>query len=220
MYKIIIVEDEEDILELIEYTLNSDYKVFTFKDIKGVEALLEEEEIDLILMDRNLPSMEGSLFIERLRKKGYNQAVIYISAKDSSENILEGFDRGADDYITKPFNLNELKARVKAVIKRIKKDVEVLKYKDIIYDVSKSKVFIDDIEISLTHLEKRLLLEFMKNQNKVLTRDYLLDTVWEDSFETNSKTVNVAVNRLKEKIDPLKEKNYIKAIRGEGYMFC
>ena len=220
MYKIIIVEDEEDILELIEYTLNSDYKVFTFKDIKGVEVLLEEEEIDLILMDRNLPSMEGSLFIERLRKKGYNQAVIYISAKDSSENILEGFDRGADDYITKPFNLNELKARVKAVIKRIKKDVEVLKYKDIIYDVSKSKVFIDDIEISLTHLEKRLLLEFMKNQNKVLTRDYLLDTVWEDSFETNSKTVNVAVNRLKEKIDPLKEKNYIKAIRGEGYMFC
>jgi len=220
MYNILVVEDEEDILELIEYTLSSDYKVFTFKDIKGVEDLLEDEEIDLILMDRNLPSMEGSLFIQSLRKKGYNQAVIYISAKDSSENILEGFDRGGDDYITKPFNLDELKARVKAVIKRIKKDVEVLKYKDIIYDVSKSKVFIDDIEISLTHLEKKLLLEFMKNKNKVLTRDYLLDTIWEDSFDKNIKTVNVAVNRLKDKIDPSKEKNYIKAIRGEGYMFC
>jgi len=220
MYKILVVEDEEDILELIEYTLSSEYQVISFKDIKGVEELLETEDIDLILMDRNLPSMEGSLFIEQLRKKGYNQAVIYISAKDSSDNILEGFERGGDDYITKPFNLDELKARVKAVLKRLNKEVEVLKYKDITYDISKSKVFIDDVEIQLTHLEKRLLLEFMKNKNKVLTRDYLLDSVWENSFETHAKTVNVAVNRLKEKIDPLKEKNYIKAIRGEGYMFC
>jgi len=220
MYNILIVEDEEDILELVEYTLQNDYNIFTFDDIKGVENLLEEKEIDLIIMDRNLPTMEGSLFISKLRQKGYNQAVIYLTAKDSSENILEGFERGGDDYITKPFNLDELKARVKAVIKRINKDVEILKYKDITYDITKSRVFIEDIEISLTHLEKKLLFEFMKNKNKVLTREILLDSVWRDSFDTNSKTVNVAVNRLKEKIDPLKQKNYIKAIRGEGYMFC
>jgi len=220
MYNILVIEDEEDILELIEYTLSKEYNIFTFKDIKGVEDFLQSENVDLILMDRNLPTMEGSVFISQLRKKGFNQAVIYISAKDSTENILEGFERGADDYITKPFNLDELKARVKAVLKRINKDVEILKYKDIVFDISKSQVFIEDNPIELTHLEKKLLLEFMKNKNKVLTRETLLNNVWEDSFDTNLKTVNVAVNRLKEKIDPNKTKNYIKAIRGEGYMFC
>jgi len=218
---IIVVEDEEDILELVEYTLKTEgYNVYTFLDTKGVKQLLDEKEIDLIIMDRNLPSIEGSVFIENLRKEGYNQAVIYLTAKDSSDDILEGFDRGADDYITKPFNLDELKARVKAVLKRVKKDVNILKYKDILFNLDKSEVYIDGNLIDLTHLEKKLLLEFMKNVNKVLTRNVLLDNVWENNFDTNTKTVNVAVNRLKDKIDPLKEKNYIKAIRGEGYMFC
>ena len=221
MYNILIVEDEEDILELLEYTLSSEgYNVYTFKDTNGIKELLDKVEIDLILMDRNLPSMEGSLFIDKIRKDGFNQAVIYVTAKDSSENILEGFNRGGDDYITKPFNLEELKVRIKAVLKRMKKEVEILKHRDITFNVSKSEVYIKDEPIELTHLEKKLLLEFMKNKDKVLTREVLLDNVWEDNFDTNIKTVNVAVNRLKEKIDPFKEKNYIKAIRGEGYMFC
>lgn len=219
MYKILIVDDEEDILELLEYTLK-DYKVFTFLDTNGVEELLKKENIDLILMDRNLPSIEGSVFIEKLRNKGYNQPVIYISAKDKQEDILEGFDRGGDDYITKPFNLDELKARIKAVLKRTAKEEEILKYRDIVFDLKSRIVFIDKEEVKLTHLEKDLLLEFMKNVNIVLSRETLLYSVWEDSFDKQIKTVNVAVKRLKEKIDPTGEKNYIKSIRGEGYMFC
>ena len=219
MYKILIVDDEEDILELLEYTLK-DYKVFTFLDTNGVEELLKKENIDLILMDRNLPSIEGSVFIEKLRNKGYNQPVIYITAKDKQEDILEGFDRGGDDYITKPFNLDELKARIKAVLKRTAKEEEILKYRDIVFDLKSRIVFIDKEEVKLTHLEKDLLLEFMKNVNIVLSRETLLYSVWEDSFDKQIKTVNVAVKRLKEKIDPTGEKNYIKSIRGEGYMFC
>ncbi len=219
MYKILIVDDEEDILELLEYTLK-DYKVFTFLDTNGVEKLLKNENIDLILMDRNLPSIEGSVFIEKLRNKGYNQPVIYISAKDKQEDILEGFDRGGDDYITKPFNLDELKARIKAVLKRTAKEEEILKYRDIVFDLKSRIVFIDKEEVKLTHLEKDLLLEFMKNVNIVLSRETLLYSVWEDSFDKQIKTVNVAVKRLKEKIDPTGEKNYIKSVRGEGYMFC
>ena len=221
MYNILIVDDEKDILDLLEYSLSQEgYKIFSFTDTKEVKECLDNNEIDLIIMDRNLPSIEGSVFISQLRQKGYNQAVIYLSAKDSHENILEGFDRGGDDYITKPFNLDELKARVKAVLKRVKKDVEVLRYKDIVFDISKSQLFIDNKPIELTHLEKKLLLEFLRNVNKVLTREVLLENVWEDSFDKNIKSVNVAINRLKEKIDPNKTKNYIKAIRGEGYMFC
>jgi len=219
MHKIVVVEDEEDILDLIEFTL-SDYKVFTFTSTNGVKALLDKEEIDLIIMDRNLPGMEGSVFIQTLRDKGYNQPVIYLTAKDKEEDVLEGFERGADDYITKPFNLEELKARVKAVIKRTKKELKIIKHRDIIFNLDTREVKIDDYVIDLTHLEKDLLLEFMKNSNKVMTREILLENVWKDSFDKQVKTVNVAVKRLKEKIDPFNEKEYIKTIRGEGYMFC
>jgi len=218
MHKILIVEDEEDILDLLSFTL-SDYELFTFTSTKNVKEVLDKESIDLIIMDRNLPGIEGSVFIQSLREKGYNQPVIYLTAKDKEEDILEGFERGADDYITKPFNLEELKARIKAVIKRTKKEVKILKHRDITFNLETREVKIDDKVINLTHLEKDLLLEFMQNKNRVLSREFLLNNVWEDSFDKQLKTVNVAIKRLKEKIDPDNKKEYIKAIRG-GYIFC
>jgi len=219
MYKIVVVDDEEDILELIEFTL-SEYEVFTFTSVNGVKELLDKEDIDLIIMDRNLPGIEGSVFISKLRKEGITIPVIYLSAKDKEEDILEGFERGGDDYITKPFSLKELKARIKAVIKRTKKEVKVLQYRDIIFNLDTREVTIDNKIVNLTHLEKDLLLEFLKNQNRVLSREFLLENVWRDSFDKQLKTVNVAIKRLKEKIDPENKKEYIKAIRGEGYIFC
>jgi len=171
-------------------------------------------------MDRNLPGMEGTTFINDIKSKGYTTPVIYVSAKDKDEDILEGFDKHADDYITKPFNLKELIARVKAVIKRTKKDVEVEKIKDITYKRSSKSFYIEDCKIELTTLEHDLLLEFFKNKDILLSREHLLNTVWEDSFEKKLKTVNVAVKRLKSKIDSKGDKKYIKSVRGEGYMFC
>ena len=218
---VLIVEDEEDILDLMEYTLTKEgYDVITCIDTSNVRDMLDEEDISLILMDRNLPGVEGSRYIETLRQEGYNQPVIYVSAKDSSDEILEGFDSGGDDYITKPFNLNELKARVKALIKRSKKVQDVIKYRDITYSSSNKTFNIDGEDIKLTHLEHDLLLEFIKNQNILLSRDVLLESVWKDSVNKQLKTVNVAIKRLKENIDPSGEKNYIQAVRGEGYIFC
>jgi DNA-binding response OmpR family regulator len=218
---ILIVEDEEDILDLLEYTLSKEgYDVITCLDTSNVRDIVDEEEISLILMDRNLPNVEGSKYIASLRAEGYNQPVIYVSAKNSDEDILEGFERGGDDYITKPFNMNELKARVKALIKRTQKNQDIIKYKDIIYN-SNNKVFtIEGKEIKLTHLEHDLLLEFMKNINILLSRHVLLERVWSDSLDKKEKTVNVAIKRLKEHIDPSGDKNYIQAVRGEGYIFC
>ena len=120
---LLIVEDEVDILELLEYTLQKEgFETIGFLNIsKKVYEVLDEEEIDLILMDRNLPGIEGTSFINDIKTKGYTIPVIYVSAKDKDEDILEGFDKHADDYITKPFNLKELIARIKAVIKRTKK---------------------------------------------------------------------------------------------------
>jgi DNA-binding response OmpR family regulator len=185
-----------------------------------VENLLNEEEVSLILMDRNLPNIEGSLYVQTLRDKGYNIPVIYLTAKDKDEDILEGFSRGGDDYISKPFNLNVLKARVKAVIKRSSQEVEQLKIRDIHYNASNKKFCIEGIEVKLTHLEHDLLLEFISNKNILLSRDTLLINVWKDYGDVKSKTVNVAINRLKEKIDPKGEKKYIKSVRGEGYIFA
>ena len=218
---IMIVEDEEDILDLMEYTLSKEgYDVITCVDTSNIKDILDEEDISLILMDRNLPGIEGSKYISKLREDGYNQPVIYVSAKDSSDDIIEGFDSGGDDYITKPFNVNELKARVKALIRRTQKVQDIIKYKDIIYNRSNKVFNIDGKDIKLTHLEHDLFLEFMKNQNILLSRDVLLDRVWKDSINKKLKTVNVAIKRLKENIDPTGKKNYIQAVRGEGYIFC
>jgi len=218
---ILVVEDEQDILDLIEYTLTKDgHDVISCLDTKLVEQLLLEEQIDLILMDRNLPSTEGSVFIQALREKGFNQPVIYITAKDKDEDILEGFNRGADDYITKPFNLDILKARVNAIVKRSKKNLEVQKVRDILYKASQKKFYINEKEIKLTQLEHDLLLEFFKNRDVLLSRETLLENVWEEYTDVKPKTVNVAIKRLKEKIDPSGKKEYIKSVRGEGYIFA
>jgi DNA-binding response OmpR family regulator len=171
-------------------------------------------------MDRNLPGIEGTTFINEIKQQGYANPVIYVTAKDKDEDIIEGFDSHADDYITKPFNVKELCARVKAVIKRTSKDIDILKVKDIVYKASNKKFYIDENEIDLTHLEHDLLLEFIKNKDILMTREHLLSSVWQDSFEKKEKTVNVAIKRLKAKIDPNGDKDYIRSIRGEGYIFC
>ncbi|MBI3874211.1 MAG: response regulator transcription factor [Arcobacter sp.] len=221
MYTILVVEDDKDILELVEYTLSKDgYDVIGCLDTFKVEEILNEESISLILMDRNLPNTEGSIFIQQMRTLGHNQPVIYLTAKDSSDDILEGFQRGADDYITKPFNLDVLRARVKAVLKRTAGDMDMIKVRDIVYQAKNKRFSIDDVELELTHLEHDLLLEFIKNKDVLLSCDLLLENVWADSIDTKPKTVNVAITRLKNKIDPACEKDYIKSVRSEGYIFC
>ncbi|MEN8718270.1 MAG: response regulator transcription factor [Sulfurovum sp.] len=219
---ILIVEDEEDILELLEYTLQKEgFDTIGFLNVdNNVEKVLEEEDISLILMDRNLPGTEGTQFVKKIKSMGHTCPIIYVTAKDKDDDILDGFDSYADDYITKPFNIKELVARVKAVLKRASKQIDVLKVRDIIYKSQNKKFYIDDVHVELTHLEHDLLLEFIKNKDILLSREILLDRVWEDSFDTKVKTVNVAVKRLKEKIDPKGVKEYIKSVRGEGYIFC
>ena len=199
---ILIVEDEEDILELLEYTLQKEgYDTIGFLSAnEKLEKILEEEQVDLILMDRNLPGIDGTEFINKIKEKGYINPVIYLTAKDKDEDILDGFESHADDYITKPFKIKELLARINAVIKRSSKAIDILKIRDIKYKSSNKKFYIEDEEVELTHLEHDLLLEFIKNKDILMTREHLLENVWEDSFDKKLKTVNVAIKRLKSKI--------------------
>ncbi len=220
---IVIVEDEEDILELIEYNLEKEgFETIGFTSTKNVAQLLEEEPVDLLIMDRNLPGVEGSEFVAQMRDIGVETPVIYLSAKNKESDIEEGFERGGDDYITKPFNMKELVLRIKAVLKRTKKDKSEGKviYRDITLDLGSRELFIDGKNIELTKLEFDLLYTLISNQNIVLDRDYLLEHVWGGDAIYQDRTVNVAINRLKEKIDPDKTKEYIKTVRGVGYTLC
>ncbi|HEY9204116.1 response regulator transcription factor [Sulfurimonas sp.] len=221
--KIVVVEDEEDILELIEYNLQKEgYEVIGFLNTKSVEQMLVEEDIDLLIMDRNLPGVEGSEFVQALRKDGFATPVIYLSAKNADSEIEEGFIRGGDDYITKPFNMKELLLRIKAVLRRTSKKVEegMLSHRDLLLDKSSRTLTVAGKKADVTKLEFNLLSEFIINKNSVLDRDYLLENVWGDGEEYQYRTVNVAINRLKEKIDPDKTKNYIETVRGVGYKLC
>ncbi|MBU1668221.1 response regulator transcription factor [bacterium] len=214
--EIVIIEDEKDILELLEYHLSKNgYEVTGFLSTDNVEQFLEEEQPSLLIVDRNLPGVEGSEFIQCLRDKGHNTPVIFLTAKDSDSDIDEGFMCGADDYITKPFRLQEVLFRVQALLKRTGATRQTkLKHRDLLLDIDARLLTINGEHIKLTNMEFNLLHTFIRNVNKPLQREFLLEEV---SEESQGKTINVAINRLKNKIDPDGTKNYISSVWGIGY---
>ncbi len=221
--EIVVIEDEEDILELIEYHLSKEgYDVTGFLSTENVEQFLEEEIPSLMLVDRNLPGMEGSEFVAHLRESGYDIPVIFLTAQDKDSDLEEGFAVGGDDYMCKPFSPKELTLRVKALLKRsgaLQKQ-ERIKYKHLTMDLVKKMLTVDGHTVSLTNLEFKLLHTFMKHIDKSLTRDFLRDEVWGvEGGGVNDNAVNVAINRLKNKIDPKNEQNYFHPVWGVGYNF-
>jgi DNA-binding response OmpR family regulator len=219
---VLIIEDEADLLELMEYHLQkAGYETAGFLSPKNVEQFLAEERVDAMIVDRNLPGAEGSEFVHALRQKGITAPVIFVTAKDSSAAIEEGFERGGDDYLTKPFNMNELLLRLKAILRRTQgASQHLLSHRDITLNLDTREVHVGRTLAELTKLEFDLLHTLITHKNSVLNRDFLLEKVWEEEAFYQDKTVNVAVNRLKKKIDPTKEKHYIKSIWGVGYTLC
>lgn len=221
-HTILIIEDEEDLLELLEYHLQkAGYETLGFLSTRNVEQCLLEESIHLLIVDRNLPNTEGSEFVASLRKKGFEQAVIFVTAKNSDTQIEEGFLRGGDDYVTKPYNMKELLLRIKAILARtVPENKNILAYRDIVLDLEAHLLHVEGKVVELTKLEFDLLRTLIENKKSVLTRDFLLEHVWKNDEFFQDKTVNVAINRLKQKIDPQKNKDYIKSIWGVGYSLC
>lgn len=218
--EIVVIEDEEDILELLEYHLSKEgYDVTGFLSTENVEKFLEEESPALMIVDRNLPGLEGSEFVAKMRETGYDMPVIFLTAKDKNKDLEEGFNSGGDDYITKPFNTKELLLRVAALLKRSGvRSGDKVKYRDLLLDINKRELFVDNKSVELTNLEFRLLHTFVKNPHQPLDRDFLRDEVWgDDSRNFHDKTINVAMNRLKKKIDPSGTKEYFAPVWGIGY---
>ena len=225
--RILLVEDDKEIREGVEIFLKSQgYAVFQAAD--GVEGLkvLEEREIDLAIVDVMMPRMDGITMTAKLREK-YDFPVIFLSAKSEEVDKILGLNMGADDYITKPFNILELKARIKAILRRsVKKapaetqEKKVLKARDLELSFDSRRVFISGKEVNLTAKEFDLLELLMENPGKVYSREKLLDTVWGYDYPGDVRTVDVHVRRLREKIEVNpSEPKYIFTKWGVGYYF-
>lgn len=218
MSKILLIEDNKDLNELLSLRLRSEgYELKSVFDFVGVEALLDEEDFDCIIADRNLPSMDALCGVKELRKKGYNEPVIFLTAKALQDDILQGFENGGDEYITKPFNTEELLLRIKALLKRTQKQSEKLRFGNFMLDLENKECFENGVKLELSRLEFELLACFFENKNTLLSRQFLSENVWQKD-DVNDKSINIALTRLRAKIPSLKE--HITSIRGIGYKLC
>ncbi|MFZ3064022.1 MAG: response regulator transcription factor [Nitrospirota bacterium] len=219
--KILLIEDDKDIINLVKHYLEKEgYRTFEAADgVKGLD-ILKKEKVDLAILDIMLPELNGIDVLKRIKgdAKTANIPVIMLTAKGEETDKIVGLELGADDYITKPFSPKELVARVKALLRRVEKPVEktdTLKYGELIMDISRHEVKVKEKEIELTAKEFGLLEELLRNKGRVLTRDTLLNNVWGYDYFGNTRTVDVHIRRLREKI-PLLEKSII-TVKQLGY---
>ena len=218
--KILVVDDEPSIVDAVGTALR--YEGFDVQDAAtGRDALasVTRAEPDLIVLDWMLPDLDGIEVARRLRDRGYKSAILFLTAKDAVENKVDALRGGGDDYVTKPFSLAELVARVQAVLRRTTPDTpsEVLRYHDLTLDEARHEVSRGDRRIELTATEFNLLRYFMLNPRRVLSKGQILQNVWRYDFGGNANVVETYVSYLRRKLHaegpPL-----IKTVRQAGYM--
>lgn len=214
---ILIVDDELLIRNVIkEYLLNEGYKVLEAKD--GFDALrvISDNKVDLIVLDIMMPKMDGFTCLSEIRKTK-NIPVIMLSARKEEIDKLNSFDLGVDDYVTKPFSPKELVARVKAHLKRTTSNNENYTYKNLLVDYKGRKVTINGKEVNLTPKEYELLTYFIKNKGIALSREQLLNNVWDYDYYGDDRTVDTHIKMLRKSLGEYR--NLIKTIREVGYKY-
>ena len=216
--RILIIEDEISISKLLAYDFEQiGYDVETaFDGLEGFQMAMKRH-FDIIVLDLMLPKMNGIEVCKKLRKEGCNSHIIMLTAMDDEMQKVEGFNVGADDYVTKPFSPRELAARIKAVRRRSigSETTDTLKYSDIEINIKNYEVLYDRTPIALTLKEFELLQYLIINVGKALSREQLLTTLWGYSYDGDTRVVDVHIFKLREKIPLLKTQ--IKTVRGVGY---
>jgi len=225
-YHILVVDDEKLIVKGIKFSLEQDQmEIDAAYDGEEALNLAKTVAYDLIVLDVMLPKMDGLTVCQQIRE--FSQVpIIMVTAKGEDMDKIMGLEYGADDYITKPFNILELKARIKAILRRstvsAKKEAQKskLKIKKLEIQFDSRRVFIEDKEVNLTAKEFDLLELFLKNPGKVYSRENLLDTIWGYEYPGDARTVDVHVRRLREKVEKNpSEPEYIHTKWGVGYYF-
>lgn len=220
--RIFVLEDDEAIGIGLSYTLESEkYEVTLVKTVAEAKKTVENEEFDLYILDLTLPDGNGYEVCSLIKSKG-DLPVIFLTAYDDEINVITGFELGADDYISKPFRVRELLARVKSVLRRYSKESAdgIVKIGELSVNTAEARVLLRGEDVILTAMEYRLLLSFVNNRGTVLTRRKLLEEIWDvDGDFVNDNTLTVYIKRLRDKIenDP-NDPQYIKTVRGMGYL--
>lgn len=211
MYSILLIEDNEYIIKGIKYLLEANnFKVTVASTLNGAKTLIENK-YDLIILDLMLPDGDGLDFYEEYLK---NKATLVLTAKDDEDIISSSLDSGIEDYIIKPFRSKELLARINKILKR-NKDNEIITVGNVSVDTEAGRVFVDNNEINLTSLEYRILLLLFQNLNRIVTRDILIDRIWDISGKyVEDNTLTVYIKRIREKLG---SDDIIKTIKGIGY---
>lgn len=219
---IFLLEDDEAIGVALTYSLQSEgYEVTLAKSIAEAKSIINSNTFSLYILDLTLPDGSGYDICKAVKAQG-DYPVIFLTAYDDEANVVMGFDLGADDYIAKPFRLKELLARIKSVLRRYSKDSAdgIINIKNVKINTNEAKVFKNGEEIILTAMEYRLLLTMLNNRGIVLTRNRLLEDIWDVEGDfVNDNTLTVYIKRLRNKIeDNPAESKIIKTVRGMGYI--
>lgn len=220
MYNVLIVEDEENMVSFIKMELEYEgYNVDVANDGRRAVSLALEKDYDVILLDLMLPGINGIEVCRRIRKEK-ETPIIMLTARDSVMDKVTGLKSGADDYLAKPFAIEELIARMEVIFRRNKKEKinSELKFKDIILDIEGRTIRRNNEVIELTNTEFQLLLMFMKNINRALTRDIIMENIWGYNSEAETNVVDVYVRYIRNKLDKNDKEKYIQTIRGVGYI--
>ena len=222
--RVLIVEDEEALIEPLKYNFTKEgYIVDTALDGEIALDKIFNKPPELILLDWMLPKISGIDLCKRIRnnKETKNIPIIMLTARGEENDRIQGLEMGADDYVTKPFSINELLARAKAVIKRARPIFaeEKITFCDISLNIATHKVFRGDKEIKLGPTEFNLLRFFLENIDRVFSRDQLLNHVWKNDALVEPRTVDVHVRRLRKVLNTNNEKDYIRTVRSTGYSF-
>lgn len=216
--KVLIVDDEELMRNIIkDYCINEGYSISEACDgVEAIDVFKRENDIDIIVLDIMMPNMDGYTAYKEIKKIS-NVPTIILSARGEEYDKLMGFDLGVDDYLTKPFSPRELIARIKAILKRDNKIVDIYSYKGLKIDKKAHSVYIDEEEIELTPKEYELLIYFIENKKVALSREQLLGKIWGYDFFGDDRTVDTHIKTLRSRLGVYRD--LIKTIRGVGYKF-
>ena len=220
--KIFIIEDEPSIIQLVQHNLEKEGFIVSSSE-NGNEGLkhLKKFEPNLLLLDWMLPDLSGIEICKNIRKdnKFKSLPIIMLTAKGEEEDKIKGLDSGVDDYLTKPFSFNELLARIKAVLRRSNPEIvsDNLEYEDLFLDRIEKRVFRNKEEIKLGPTEFRLLEFFLMNPKRVYSRDQILENVWPNNVNVESRTIDVHIRRLRQSINIDDQKELIRTVRSSGY---
>lgn len=211
--KILLIEDNEMVAKGLIYSLEQNrYQIFHKANVKDTIEFFKEQIVELVILDISLPDGNGfQLYQENIKPKAI--PTIFLTAKDDEDDIVRGLELGAEDYMTKPFSTKELIARIQKILLRQKKNI-IIEVQDIEFDLDKMVVYKDKTEIVFTSLELKILHLLFLNANKVVTRDEIIDKIWEwTGNDVNDNTITVYMKRIREKL----KTDIIKTIKGIGY---